>query len=86
MADRIRNEGQVATIAVGAITEADQVNSVIASGRADLCAIGRPFMSDPAWLHRELARLGRGSVAWHPAMEPARTQFERVLAKPATPL
>ncbi len=86
MADRIRNEGQVDTIAVGAITEADQVNSVIASGRADLCAIGRPFMSDPAWLHRELVRLGRGGVAWHPAMEPARTQFERVLAKPATPL
>jgi len=84
MADRIRNEAKVATIAVGAITEADQVNSVIASGRADLCAIGRPFMSDPAWLHRELVRLGRGGVAWHPAMEPARTQFERVLAKPAT--
>ena len=82
MADRIRNEAQVATIAVGAITEADQVNSVIASGRADLCAIGRPFMSDPAWLHRELVRLGRGGVAWHPAIEPARTQFERVLAKP----
>lgn len=82
MADRIRNEARVPTIAVGAITEADQVNSVIASGRADLCAIGRPFMSDPAWLHRELVRLGRGGVAWHPAIEPARTQFERVLAKP----
>lgn len=82
MADRIRNEGQVPTIAVGAITEADQVNSVIASGRADLCAVGRPFMSDPSWLHRELARLGRGGVAWHPAYEVARLQFERVLARP----
>ena len=37
-ADRIRNEAGIATIAVGAISEADHVNSIIAAGRADLCA------------------------------------------------
>jgi anthraniloyl-CoA monooxygenase len=84
LADRVRNEGRVPTIAVGAITEADQVNGVIASGRADLCAIGRPFLSDASWLHRELVRLDRGGVDWHPALEPARVQFEKVLARPAT--
>lgn len=84
MADRIRNEGQIPAIAVGAITEADQVNGVIASGRADLCAVGRPLMADPTWLHRELARLGRGGVSWHPAYEVAGQQFERVLARPMT--
>ena len=37
-ADRIRNEAGIATIAVGAIFEADHANSIIAAGRADLCA------------------------------------------------
>ncbi|NDE42632.1 MAG: bifunctional salicylyl-CoA 5-hydroxylase/oxidoreductase, partial [Betaproteobacteria bacterium] len=40
--DRIRNEVGIQTIAVGAITDADQANSIIAAGRADLCAIARP--------------------------------------------
>jgi anthraniloyl-CoA monooxygenase len=81
MADRIRNEGGVPTIAVGAISEADQINGVIASGRADLCAVGRPLMADPGWLHRELAGLGRGGLDWHPAYEMAGQQFERALAR-----
>jgi hypothetical protein len=52
-ADRIRNEAGIATIAVGAISEADHVNSIIAAGRADLCAVARPHLANPAWtLHR----------------------------------
>ncbi len=39
--DEIRNEAGVPTIAVGNITEADQVNGIIAAGRADLCALAR---------------------------------------------
>jgi len=39
--DEIRNELGIATIAVGNIYEPDHVNSIIASGRADLCAIAR---------------------------------------------
>ena len=38
-ADRIRNEVGIQTIAVGAISEADHVNSIIAAGHADLCAL-----------------------------------------------
>lgn len=57
-ADRIRNEAQVPTLAVGAITDADQVNGIIASGRADLCALSRSYLSDPDWLPHECARLG----------------------------
>ena len=38
-ADRIRNEAGMPTIAVGSIFEADHANSIIASGRADLCAL-----------------------------------------------
>ena len=57
-ADRVRNEGGIATIAVGAITEADHVNSIIAAGRADLCAIARPHLANPAWTLTEAARIG----------------------------
>ncbi len=47
--DRIRNEVGMATMAVGAISEADHVNSIIAAGRADLCAVARPHLANPAW-------------------------------------
>jgi anthraniloyl-CoA monooxygenase len=56
-ADRIRNEVGIATMAVGAITDADQVNSIIAAGRADLCAIARPHLANPAWTLHEAAKL-----------------------------
>jgi anthraniloyl-CoA monooxygenase len=57
-ADAIRNEIGVATMAVGAIFEADHVNSIIAAGRADLCAIARPHLASPAWTLIEAARIG----------------------------
>jgi anthraniloyl-CoA monooxygenase len=48
-ADRIRNEVDIATIAVGAISSWDDVNSIILAGRADLCALGRTHLYDPQW-------------------------------------
>jgi len=48
-ADRIRNRTNVATMAVGSISSWDDVNTIIAAGRADLCALGRPHLFDPAW-------------------------------------
>jgi anthraniloyl-CoA monooxygenase len=57
-ADRIRQEAGIATIAVGAISEADHVNSIIAAGRADLCAVARPHLANPAWTLTEAARIG----------------------------
>jgi anthraniloyl-CoA monooxygenase len=47
--DQIRNELDVKTMAVGNIYEVDHVNSIIAAGRADLCAMGRPHQMDPNW-------------------------------------
>jgi len=44
--DKIRNEIAVPTIAVGAISEADHANSIIAAGRADLCAVARPHLAE----------------------------------------
>jgi anthraniloyl-CoA monooxygenase len=63
-ADRIRNEVGIRTIAVGAIFEADHVNSIIAAGRADLCAIARPHLANPAWTLHEAARLGSRHAHW----------------------
>ena len=57
-ADRIRNELDVPVMAVGNIFEVDHVNSILASGRADLCALGRPHLIDPAWTLRAAAELG----------------------------
>ncbi|CAM3962819.1 anthraniloyl-CoA monooxygenase [Kerstersia gyiorum] len=63
-ADRIRNEAGIAAIAVGNISELDQANGVIASGRADLCALSRPLLADPHWLLREAAQLGSKDAPW----------------------
>ena len=63
-ADRIRQEARVPTIAVGAISEADHVNSIIAAGRADLCAIARPHLANPAWTLTEAARIGFTEIDW----------------------
>ena len=55
--DQIRNEAGLATMCVGAITTADQVNTIVAAGRADLVALGAPA-SGRSVLHHE----GRGLV------------------------
>jgi anthraniloyl-CoA monooxygenase len=57
-ADRIRNEAQVATMCVGAISSADQINTILAAGRADLVAIGRAHLADPFMTLRAAAWYG----------------------------
>lgn len=56
--DQIRNEARVATMCVGNITSADQVNTIVASGRADLVALGRPHLADPSFVLRAGAWYG----------------------------
>jgi anthraniloyl-CoA monooxygenase len=48
-ADAIRSRLGIATIAVGAISSYDDVNSLVLAGRADLCALGRVHLYDPSW-------------------------------------
>jgi anthraniloyl-CoA monooxygenase len=80
-ADRIRNEVGISTIAVGAITDADQANSIIAAGRADLCAIARPHLADPAWTLHETAKLQCRDVDWPKQYLSGRDQMYREIAK-----
>ena len=80
-ADRIRNEGGIATIAVGAISEADHVNSIIAAGRADLCAVARPHLANPAWTLTEAARIGYTPIIWPKQYRAGKTQMESIFAR-----
>ena len=75
-ADRIRQEAGIATIAVGAISEADHVNSIISAGRADLCAIARPHLANPAWTLTEAAKIGYTALAWPKPYLSAKPQLE----------
>jgi anthraniloyl-CoA monooxygenase len=80
-ADRIRNEAGIATIAVGSIFEADHANSIIAAGRADLCAVGRPHLANPAWTLTEAARIGFSAIAWPKQYLAGKAQLERNLER-----
>lgn len=75
--DRIRNEAGIATIAVGAIFEADNVNTIIAAGRADLCAVARMHLVNPAWTLLEAAKVGYKDVTWPKQYVSAKVQIER---------
>ena len=82
-ADRVRQEAGIATIAVGAITDADQANGVIASGRADLVAIGRPHLVNPGWTLTESARVGYAVTddLWPAQYRAAKQQLDRLMER-----
>jgi anthraniloyl-CoA monooxygenase len=80
-ADRIRQEAGIATIAVGAISEADHVDSIIAAGRADLCAIARPHLANPAWTLTEAAKIGFTEVDWPRQYRSGKPQLESHFAR-----
>lgn len=79
--DRIRNEAGISTIAVGNITEADQVNGIIAAGRADLCALARPHLADPHWTLHAAAELGYTEQPWPLQYLTGKDQLERNLRR-----
>jgi anthraniloyl-CoA monooxygenase len=74
--DQIRNEAKVATMAVGNITSADQINTIVAAGRADLVALARPHLIDPGFTLRAAAWYG---VDLHvpPQYQPGKDQIMR---------
>jgi len=82
-ADRIRNEAGIPTIAVGNITDADQANSIVTAGRADLVAIGRPHQVEPAWTIHAAAAAGYQGLSIPPAYQTGWQQLVR-LNGPAT--
>jgi anthraniloyl-CoA monooxygenase len=78
-ADRIRNEVGIATMAVGNITDPDQLNAIIAAGRADLCALARPHLSEPHFALRAAATLGYSEQWWPQQYLAGKAQIERLV-------
>ena len=81
--DLVRNSVGIATIAVGNIYEADHVNSIIASGRADLCAIARPHLAEAAWTLHAAAAQGYREQWWPEPYLSGKSQLERNLERAA---
>jgi anthraniloyl-CoA monooxygenase len=81
--DRIRNEGRLATMAVGNIYEPDHANSILAAGRADLVALARPHLVDPFWTLRAAAQLDYRDVHVPPQYLNGMSQLARNLKRDA---
>lgn len=78
LSDRLRNEACVKTMTAGNIYEADQINSILMAGRADLVALGRPLMADPYWLNRAAAQMGDSKQLWPKPYELGKAQLCRL--------
>jgi anthraniloyl-CoA monooxygenase len=81
--DKIRNEGRLATMAVGNIYEPDHANSILAAGRADLVALARPHLIDPFWTLRAAAQLDYRDVYCPPQYLNGLSQLARNLKREA---
>lgn len=82
--DRIRNETNMATMAVGNIYEPDHVNSILMAGRADLVCLARPHLADPYWTLHAAAALGDFNETWPLPYLPGRNQLHRLAARGET--
>jgi anthraniloyl-CoA monooxygenase len=79
--DQIRNEANIATMCVGNITSADQVNTILAAGRADLVALARPHLVDPFFTMRAAAWYGVEQIACPPQYLSGKDQAFRTAAR-----
>ena len=75
-ADWVRNEVGIATMTVGAVTTPDQVNTLLAAGKADLVALARPHLVDPSFTMRAAAWYG-ADIACPPQYLPGKEQIFR---------
>jgi 2,4-dienoyl-CoA reductase-like NADH-dependent reductase (Old Yellow Enzyme family) len=55
---RIRDEAGISTMVVGLVLDADVAESLVASGAADLVAVGREVLYNPHWPHHMARELG----------------------------
>jgi anthraniloyl-CoA monooxygenase len=84
LSDRIRNEIGIPTIAVGNIFEIDHVNSIVAAGRADLCALARPHLANPSWTLAAAAEQRVADQWWPDPYLAGKTQLERNIERAAS--
>ncbi len=80
-AEFIRERVGIPTIAVGDITLPEQVNTIVAAGRADLCAIGRPMLNDPSFARHAAGHYGTRTSDWPEQLRSAEQQLYREAEK-----
>ena len=85
-ADMIRNLVGIPTLAVGNIFEPDHVNTIIGAGRADLCAVARPHLADPAWTLHAAAGQQYTAQWWPQPYLAGKSQLEHNLERAALAL
>ena len=76
--EQIRNEAGIPTIAVGNITTADQVNTIVAAGRADIVALARPHLTNPHFTLDASAWYGHADQRWPLQYDAAKEQAFRL--------
>jgi len=62
---------------VGAVTSADQVNTLLAGGKADLVALGRPHLANPYLTLQASAWYQHTGQFWPPQYLPGMDQAQR---------
>lgn len=75
--DQIRNDAGLATMCVGNITTADQANTIVAAGRADLVAYARPHLVDPSFTMQAAAWYGAADIFCPPQYLAGKDQIFR---------
>jgi 2,4-dienoyl-CoA reductase-like NADH-dependent reductase (Old Yellow Enzyme family) len=76
LAEKVRREAGIPTIAVGLITEPEQAERILADGSADLVALGRGMLYDPRWAWHAAAQLGE-EVYFPPQYERSHPSMRR---------
>jgi anthraniloyl-CoA monooxygenase len=82
-ADLVRNRTGLPTIAVGNIFEPDHINTIVAAGRADLCAVARPHLAEAAWTLHAAAGQKYKEQWWPKPYLAGKGQLERNLERAA---
>ncbi len=76
-ADMVRNDVGIKTMAVGAITLPEQINTIVASGRADLCALARPHLNDAYFTRQAAGHYGIQVEGWPKQYQSGEQQLVR---------
>ena len=79
--EQVRLEADIPTMAAGNITTWDQVNTIIAAGRADVVALTRPHLTNPHFTLQAAAYYGVEDQFWPRPYESGEEQAHRISAR-----
>lgn len=79
--EKVRNEAGIPTIAVGNITTWDQVNTILAAGRADIVALARPHLTNPHFTLQAAAYYNHECQHWPKQYQSGKEQAYRLSAR-----